>query len=166
MRDRVSRLDLVPLLVNLAGGLALAMVAGTYLLFDYLAAASLFPVAALIACAASLPGSVLIAYGRRSRAVRIALPLLVIALLLSVSLINWNTRKPFLRAFNQIESGMTVDQVDRIMASYMRGPAGAGSLSESGTVVYRHTNEGWGNSDIGLVLFADGHVTEREFLPD
>jgi hypothetical protein len=35
-----------------------------------------------------------------------------------------------------------------------------------GTIVYRHTNEGWGDSDWGMVEFAGGKVVKVEFSPD
>jgi len=36
----------------------------------------------------------------------------------------------------------------------------------TGTSTYRHTNEGWGNSDWGVVTFEDGRVVQTEFMPD
>jgi hypothetical protein len=73
---------------------------------------------------------------------------------------------------------MTPDLVDQIMAGYMR-EAGVGPLnsetqttldaqgrSYTGSVTYRHTNEGWGNSDWGVVTFEDGRVVQTRFLPD
>jgi hypothetical protein len=46
----------------------------------------------------------------------------------------------------------------------MRGPAQG--ISEYGTVVYRHTDEGWGNADIGLITFRNGQVVKAEYSPD
>ena len=36
----------------------------------------------------------------------------------------------------------------------------------SGNVSYTHTEEKWGNSDIGVITFQDGLVVETKFLPD
>lgn len=84
--------------------------------------------------------------------------------ILLVRNLDWNTRKPFLRGLDSIRQGMTVEQADAAMQGFMRGPATG--ISEYGTVNYRHTDEGWGNSDIGLVTFADGVVSKVEYMPD
>jgi hypothetical protein len=105
---------------------------------------------------------------------------LFVAVLVSVRFVDWNSRKPFLKDLGQIEEGMTLSQVDQIMAGYERGPeaekppvldmmsgGGASEASLSRTwVTYRHTAEGWGNSDWGVVGFRDGLVVETRFLPD
>jgi hypothetical protein len=33
-------------------------------------------------------------------------------------------------------------------------------------MVYRHTSEGWGDSDWGEIHFEEGRVVEIRFLPD
>lgn len=85
-------------------------------------------------------------------------------LILVVRNIEWNSRKPFMDALNQIQTGMTVAQADAVMRGFMGGPHAG--FSEYGTVGYRHTDEGWGNADIGLVTFGDGRVVKVEYLPD
>ncbi|NIO72298.1 MAG: hypothetical protein GTN71_25565 [Anaerolineae bacterium] len=94
----------------------------------------------------------------------------------SVRFVDWNSRKPFLKDFYRIREGMTPAQVEQIMGDYMIGggaPLGSPKteLNErgeivTGTVTYRHTDEGWGNSDWGVVTFEDGRVVKIEFLPD
>jgi hypothetical protein len=39
-------------------------------------------------------------------------------------------------------------------------------VSAEGRINYRHTTEGWGDSDWGLVTFQAGRVSQVEFLPD
>ena len=109
---------------------------------------------------------------------RLVVVALFVAAVLSVRLINWNSRKPFLRDFYRIEEGMTPAQVRESMGAYMggsfEGPPGShddyvyDELGElvTGSVTYRHTDEGWGNSDWGVVTFEDGHVVQTRFLPD
>jgi hypothetical protein len=161
----MARPDRLARLANVVGALMLSIVADLYLLFDKLAAVSLYPVAVVsfaalgvIACLPLLAG--------RSRAVQLALPLLVVLLVLMVQLINWDSRKPFLRALDRIEPGLTVEQVDTLMSGYLRSPARPGTSGDSSVIAYRHTDEGWGNSDIALITIINGHVTSREFLPD
>ena len=161
----MARPDRLGLLVNVAGVVALAGVGGVYLLFDRLAAVSLYPIAVVFFVALGLVGSLPLLYGRR-RAIQVAVPLLIVLLALAVQFVNWDSRKPFLRALYRVEAGMTVEQVDALMAGYMRSPAQAGTVGNTGAISYRHTDEGWGNSDIGLVTFVDGRVASREFLPD
>jgi hypothetical protein len=104
---------------------------------------------------------------------------LVVALL-TIGTINWDTRKPFLRDLYRIREGMTAAQVEQIMGGYMSGggvPAGSpgirldGRLVEpgataTGTISYRHTNEGWGDSDWGVVTFGEGRVVDVWFDSD
>jgi hypothetical protein len=98
----------------------------------------------------------------------------------SVRFIDWNSRKPFLRDFYRIKEGMTESQVDQIMSGYMKGYFGGPPPSlreyepefdEQGKIVtswvtYRHTDEGWGDSDWGVVTFENGRVVRTEFLHD
>jgi len=121
--------------------------------------------------------SALLLVGRPRRDKLVTLGLVVLVLF-SVRFVDWNSRKPFLRDFHSIREGMTPDLVDQIMAGYMR-EAGVGLLDSdtqtkfdeqgkvyTGSVTYRHTNEGWGNSDWGVVTFEDGRVVQSRFLPD
>jgi hypothetical protein len=121
--------------------------------------------------------STLLLVGRPARDKLLVLGLFAL-LLFSVQFVNWNSRKPFLRSFRRIDVGMSAPQVEELMTGYMRkygnGPMGSrpqtqfdddGAISD-GSVAYRHTREGWGDSDWGVVTFKDGRVIETEFLPD
>jgi hypothetical protein len=103
---------------------------------------------------------------------------LFLVALFSVPFIAWNSRKPFLRDLYRVREGMTRAQVDEIMGQYMGGDYGGPPSSSSdcvydeqghllaGSITYRHTNEGWGNSDWGVVTFENGRVVETRFYPD
>jgi hypothetical protein len=105
---------------------------------------------------------------------------LSIIVVFSIRFVDWNSRKPFLKDLYRIKEGMTVAQVEQIMGGYMTGggvPLGSpgtrldGRLVEqgelvTGTIAYRHTNEGWGNSDWGVVTFEGGRVVDVWFSPD
>jgi hypothetical protein len=106
---------------------------------------------------------------------------LLVTVLFSVRCVDWNSRKPFLKDFYRVREGMTVEQVEQIMRDYMGGtcqpehplglPAGesaveADVLAVPDRAVYRHTDEGWGNSDLGEITFEQGRVARTEFLPD
>ncbi len=194
MHQRLRQLDrgfsstVLPLfgdvLITLISTLPLLLVVGVYLLLDYLGGISLFPKAVLVVCLASLPCSFLIVSGR-SRPARYAVPAVVLVLLLAVSPADWNRRKPFFRAFYAIEPGMTIEQVDRLMAPAVASATAVkypvrgwryktepGDLrprlphpdptSNADTLGYRP----WDRSDIFRVHFVDGRVTERHFDPD
>jgi hypothetical protein len=100
----------------------------------------------------------------------------VLAIFLVVVLIvyftNWDSRKAFLKDFNQIEVGMTMAQVDQLMKHYLTKSVGPTTeLNDkgeiiAGTVSYRHTLEGWGNADIGVLTFESGRVVQDIFYPD
>lgn len=158
----MSRPALPILLLNLAGGFALAVTVGLYLLLDKAASITLYPVAVALFCGLALLALLPLLHGRR-RGVQVALSLALLCAMLAVQFVNWDSRQPFLRTFNQIETGMTVEQVDALMAGFMRSPAHGG---DDMSVGYRHTDEGWGDSDIGLITIVDGRVAAREFLLD
>ena len=118
----------------------------------------------------------LLLHGRptREKGLMLALFLVVVA---SVRFIDWNSRKPFLKDFYRIKEGMTPAQVEQIMSDYMEGggrplvPGRKDVFNErgevvTGTITYRHTNEGWGDSDWGVVTFENSRVVQIEFLPD
>ena len=95
---------------------------------------------------------------------------LFVVIVFSVRFVNWTTLKPFLKDFYSIKEGMTPAQVEQIMGSYIIGD-GKTEINEQGEIVagsitYRHTNEGWGDSDWGVVTFENSRVVEIEFLPD
>jgi hypothetical protein len=105
---------------------------------------------------------------------------LFVVVLFSTRAVNWNSRKPFLRDLYRVKEGMAVEQVEQIMGQYMRGgywpshPLASVEEPISGTeepaspdiMVYRHTSEGWGDSDWGEIRFEEGRVVEIRFLPD
>ncbi len=184
VRKRIQRGQLATLFC----ALPLLLVVGIYLLLDYLGGVSLFPQAVLGAALASLSCSLLFVAGR-SRRTLYAVPALVLVLLLAVTPADWNRRKPFFRAFYAIEPGMTLEQVDRLMApavasaTAMMGPrkwtvrawrykTEPGDLrprlprpdptSNADTLGYRP----WDRADIFSVHFVDGRVTARHFDPD
>jgi hypothetical protein len=117
----------------------------------------------------------LLLVGRPLRDKVVVLSLFVLALV-AVHFVNWNSRKPFLMEFRSVEIGMTQDEVDDIMGTYMKSYGGSDPqdqylLNEQGalvrgTVTYRHTDQAWGDADLGVVVFDDGKVTETRFLPD
>jgi len=152
---------------------------GVLVALDLFAAVSLYPrfVAAYTAFWVLIGGLLL-----RGIPVRLRLMLLIVfvAQVASIRFVNWNSRKPFLKDLYRIEEGMTPAQVDEIMGGYTGGNYGGLPLSltdmryefndrgeiVTGWVTYRHTEEGWGNSDWGTVAFEDGRVVRIHFSPD
>jgi hypothetical protein len=96
--------------------------------------------------------------------------MLLAATFFSVRFVDWNSRKPFLKDLYRIKKGMTVAQVEQIMGDYMMrsAPTVADEQGEiiTGKLFYRHTDEGWGNCDVGSVFFSDSHVVYTGFSPD
>jgi hypothetical protein len=151
-----------------------------YLVLDASFAVSVYwQVAAIYAAFWILIGALLLV-GSPRREKLLILGLLVVALL-SVRFVDWNSRKPFLKDLYRVQEGMTVEQVEQIMGHHMVGSgwpadplglptrsavAGTEDLTQPDRLVYRHTNEGWGNSDWGEIRFQEGRVVEIRFLPD
>ncbi|MCP4536368.1 MAG: hypothetical protein GY832_04405 [Chloroflexi bacterium] len=107
--------------------------------------------------------------------------LLILSLFLiavfAIRFVDWNSRKPFLKDLYTVQEGMTPAQVEQIMGGYRAGggsPFFGGSETEldeqgeivTGGITYLHTDEGWGDSDWGVVLFEHGRVVRVEFLAD
>lgn len=137
-------------------GLYVWMEVATHSMFYPLAATGMF------AGFFALPALLLV--WRAPRRVKLALIGTFLLLIVVVRNVEWNSRKPFLRALDAVHTGMTTEQVDVTMRGLVRGPQAG--VSEYGTVSFRHTDEGWGNADIGLVTFAEGRVVKVEYLGD
>jgi hypothetical protein len=120
----------------------------------------------------------------------------VLAVILVLYVVEWSTRKPFLRDFDRIRPGMTETQVRDIMGRYMEGtgwPAnpfdtrtnaistltdvGSGAQYSTATspagemvirdaLVFRHSNDGAFDSDWGIILLSSGRVVSVQFSPD
>lgn len=93
--------------------------------------------------------------------------LLGIALLI-LHLAPWSSRKPFLQSLRTIRVGMTLPEVEAIMAGYGRGSGWRGLEGPlfADAVVFRHSDEARFNSDWGIVRFGGDKVVAVEFLPD
>ena len=147
-----------------------------FLVFDLGASVSVyFRFTAIYAGFWTLVGALFL-YDRPMREKLLILSLFLIVIF-SIRFVDWNSRKPFLKDLYSIQEGMTPAQVEQIMSDYrigggspfLNGPET--ELNEQGEIVtggitYLHTDEGWGNSDWGVVIFENGRVVRVEFLPD
>jgi hypothetical protein len=157
-------------LYSLAIGLLLLMALGVFLIFDIIAALSVYLQFTLAYTIFWLALGALLLRQTPGR-LRLSLLVLFAGAMLAISLINWDSRKPFLRHFYQIEVGMTATQADQVMQGYMKFISPMTQVNERGEILtgpvsYRHTDEGWGDSDMGLVMFKNGRVVDRDFYPD
>ena len=106
---------------------------------------------------------------------------LLVIVLFSLRFVDWNSRKSFLRDLYRIQEGMSLEQVEEIMGEYMGGaccpaeslarsdekePGEPEQMAPPDRLVYRHTDEGWGDSDWGEVHFENGRVAKVRYLPD
>ena len=153
-------------LVTGASLLALVGLTALVLVLDFAVATPAVRTAAILGV--SVLGAVLgllLYQSRRSQATLVSLVLFV-AVVGGIWGVDWNSRKPFLRDLDRVRPGMTVAEVDTIMARYDRLPVVLGTTSAQQTVSYRHTTAAWGNSDIGLIMLDAGRVVAVTFLPD
>jgi hypothetical protein len=151
-------------------GILLVIALAIYLAFDQLAAASLYlPFTIFYVVFWLVVGKVLLWTISKSQQL-LALAFFLVAVLI-IHQTNWDSRKPFLRNFRQLEPGMTAQEVDQVMRTYEKFVPATAELNKqnevlAGTVSFHHTTQGWGNADIGLVVFADGQVVATHFYPD
>ena len=151
-------------------GLLLWVALSVLCIFDLLGSASFYPVFVAIYTTFWVLIEALLLYDRPIRE-KVLILAVFVTLIFSLRFIDWNSRKPFLRGFYRIEEGMTHRQVEQIMGCYTRSVGTNAQVdgegyTVTGNVSYTHTDEGWGNSDIGLLTFQGGRVAEIEFLPD
>jgi hypothetical protein len=84
---------------------------------------------------------------------------LVLVILAIFYVTSWNPRKPFLRAFFQVQPGMTPSDVRELMRDF--------KVYESGNTWTFWPEKNWRfDSDGGEVDFVNGVVSERRFSPD
>ena len=150
--------------------LILLAVMGLYLLLDLALSASLNP---FISGGFALTLMALSLFILDSLPVkqRFLLTGVLISAVFAVRYIDWDSRKPFLRDFNQIQLGMTAEEVDELMADYIKNVSPFVNTStegevQMGTVSYHYTNEGWDVANTGQITFAGGHVIAATFYPD
>ena len=117
-------------------------------------------------------------------------PLLGLLLAWVMYLVPWTSRKPFLRALDQVVVGMDETEVRAVMGDYLEGtgwpdlsnepaePVGGdgeprtvsvethGELEIDGSLVFRHSNDGRFNADWGIVEFDGGRVSGVRFSAD
>jgi hypothetical protein len=141
-----------------------------FLIFDLLGSASLYwRLVTVYAGFWVLVGVLLLP--SRPLGLKLGILAILVLVLFTLRYVDWNSRKPFLRDLYSVKEGMTADQVDGIMHEYMRSLGrdvihDRGGLLVAGTVTYRHTNEGWGDSDWGIITLDSGRVVQVQFLPD
>src|SRR2546421_10466976 len=82
-------------------------------------------------------------------------------LILAFKHIDWNSRRPFIRDLLKIESGMTANEVDKIMKRYS-----GGSSPANDELVYMHRVVGPFYSDMGIVKLLNDKVASVQFQPD
>jgi hypothetical protein len=141
-----------------------------FLIMDLAGSVSLYLGFTLAYAVCSILAGVLILHSRPMREKLLAV-ILFAAVLLSIRSIHWNSRKPFLKDLARVRVGTPVAQVEGLMEDYMPG---TGTFTEvdaqgrvvAGTITYRHTAEGWGNSDAAVLTISGGRVVEVDFLPD
>lgn len=92
-----------------------------------------------------------------------------ILLILSMQYIDWNPRKPFLRALYQIRIGMTVSEVRKTMAGYLDKPNlkdPEPDIEETDSIIYRPSGDPKYNADWGIVTIRNGKVQGVEYSSD
>jgi len=132
---------------------------------------------------------------RRQRGSLVAVAIIT-AVITALYLVNWTTRKPFLRELARVRVGMTEAEVRRIMGRYLENtgwPANpfdpsdnsavtmvdtgsaaryftaatiSGELAIRNSLIFRHSTNAAFNSDWGIISLADGRVVKVEFSPD
>ena len=151
-------------------GLSFWIALSVFLILDLAGSISLYPGFVAIYALCWVLVGLLFLYARPMRE-KVVILTLFLVVLFSVRFVDWNTRKPFLRALDRVTAGITEAQADEIMDGYMKGISPMAQMDEQGgidwgTVNYRHTTEAWGNVDVGVLAFQNGRVVRVKFLPD
>lgn len=99
---------------------------------------------------------------------RLTLAAIVVAVILVVKFVDWNSNKPFARDLYRVHEGMSGQQVEAIMGGHLKNFVEPESehyrhleSGFSGDVIYRHS-QGAAAYDSGLVKFENGLVVDVE----
>jgi len=151
-------------------GLSFWIALSVFLNLDLAGSISLYPGLVAIYAPCWVLAGLLLLNSRPMREKVVILTLFLVALC-SVRFVDWNTRKPFLRALDRVTAGITEAQADEIMDGYMKGISPMAQVDDQGgmdwgTVSYRHTPEAWGSGEVGGLVFQNGRVVRMDFFPD
>jgi len=80
--------------------------------------------------------------------------------------IDWNMRRHFRRAYSQIRSGMTVEQVKAVMHQQFHGKRPVGRFDDWGAQYTLDPDDGRFNSEIIVIQMVGGKVASAYYLPD
>jgi hypothetical protein len=80
--------------------------------------------------------------------------------------IDWNMRRPFLRAYSQIRPGMTKEELDAIIRREFPDKLPVAEFSGDGRRYRLGPDDGRFNSEFIVFLMTDGKVTSFYYLPD
>ncbi|MDX1996139.1 MAG: hypothetical protein SF066_00355 [Thermoanaerobaculia bacterium] len=146
----------------LISALTLTLFALCELVFAYPVARFLYVSLAVVAAAALVrPVAV-----RRQKGPLAALVILLAALA-TLHLVDWTTRKPFLRDLARVRVGMTEAEIHPILSRYRRFATKPDTLAAQGeTLIVRHSTAGAFDSDVGIVRLSNGRVASVEFSAD
>lgn len=142
--------------------LAFTLCALCELVFAYPVARFLYVPLALVAAAALVrPVAV------RRQVGPLATLVVLLAGMATLHLVDWTTRKPFLRDLARVRVGMTEAEVRPILSRYRRFANPPDTLAaQRETMIVRHSTAGAFDSDVGIVRFSQGRVASVEFSAD
>jgi hypothetical protein len=80
--------------------------------------------------------------------------------------IDWNMRRPFLRAYAQIRPGMTREQVEALMRREFRGKRPVARWDDSGGQYTLDPDDGRFNAEFLTIYMNEGRVVSADYLPD
>jgi hypothetical protein len=80
--------------------------------------------------------------------------------------IDWNMKRPFLRFYSRIETGMTRDQVEAILREEFPARRPVVRIDDGGMHLRLDPNDGRFNSEVIMIQMVDGHVNWKHYSPD
>ena len=96
---------------------------------------------------------------------------LIATAVISLRFVDWDGRKSFLRDFNQIQPGMTAEEIDSVLTDYNKtiGPFVNQSVQgdlQTGTITYQPTAEALADPHTLKITFAGGRVIASSYYAD
>ena len=91
---------------------------------------------------------------------------LFLTMIIAVRTIDWDSRKPFLRALAQVTPGMSRAEVEQVMSGFIQMTPASTTGDTSQPLGFRHTDEGWGNADVGMIMVQNNRVVAVQFSHD
>jgi hypothetical protein len=148
----------------------LSLLGGTCAFLDGLAGIMVFPQAILIAMGVGLLVAAPLFVGRRRSVRDMMIGIGVLGLyfgwVVALGQLDWDKRKPFIRAYARIQEGMTQREVEDCLRNQFGDRVPPSTIGPRSMSYCLDPNDGRYNSEFIMIHLEDGRVVSKKYEPD